>query len=555
MKLMKLIYKAVLLSIVMMTAWSCELEEGSKGTVSPEAYYASQSGVKKGLIGLYAYYHRNLNDASLFKDKITALTGADDLTANVTKAHYLEADIFQTSAGNAYIKDTYTNHYRAIMACNEFIQEVDPANFDEDFYNDAIGQARFLRGIMYLELVNMFGDIPMLTEPDAIFSIEKTAAITVMKEVIIPDLEFAKLHVVNTDRDTPASVQARVSNGRASKTAAKAYLAKAYMALAGWPMNEDTPENWTQVKNNTKEIIDEGAYALLDDYAHNFGYLGKPMAEQQAWEANEEFIWGRTCNGSDVTFGTRSRYYGAFWLEWMDFLCEWSFYEGMPDDYRTNYSVTTGTDWSYLGFNKWTYSNTYNHPTVMKFFWGGMQWSIYRKAKSLSRSVKEENYPDFIGFEHDYENSSDIPEMRFSEVLLMYAEACARTGVDVADGTEKLNWVRRRAYANGLPCVKDTIGNAIADGSLTSAYWKNATPAVDYPQAGENDLIQAVIDERSYEFLGELGGVRWFDLTRLEMVASATSKRDAREPNVVGDPADRSNWRMPIPSSELEFIE
>ena len=118
-----------------------------------------------------------------------------------------------------------------------------------------------------------------------------------------------------------------------------------------------------------------------------------------------------------------------------------------------------------------------------------------------------------------------------------------------------MNWVRRRAYANGLPCVKDTIGNAIADGSLTSAYWKNATPTVDYPQAGENDLIKAIIDERSYEFLGELGGVRWFDLTRLEMVETATNNRDAREPNLVGNPADRSNWRMPIPSSESSYIE
>ena len=140
--------------------------------------------------------------------------------------------------------------------------------------------------------------------------------------------------------------------------------------------------------------------------------------------------------------------------------------------------------------------------------------------------------------------------MRYSEVLLMYAEACARTGEDVSDGIEKLNWVRRRAYANGITAKKDAIGDAITAGTLTKQYWKTATPVVDYPQSGETDLIKAIIDERSYEFIGELGGVRWFDLTRLEMVGTATSARDSREIELKGNPADQANWRMLIPASE-----
>ncbi len=553
MKYIKKTYKAILLCVIAMTAWSCELDEGSKGVVSPESYYSTKNGVNRGLDGLYAYYHRNLSDNSLFKDKLTTFTGGDDLTANSTKDHLLEADKFSVSGGNAPINEIYTFHYRAIMACNVFIDQVDPANFDDVFYNDVIGQARFLRGIMYLELVNMFGEIPMMTEPTTEFNIGFTDAKTVVKEVVIPDLEFAKLNVINSIRDTPASVQAGISNNKASKTAARAYLAKAYMALAGWPMKEDTPENWGKVKSNTKEIIDEGAYTLLDDYAHNFGYVGKPTSTHQEWEGNEEFIWGRVCNASNIVYGTNGRFNGIFWTDWLDFLCEWNFYNEMPNNYRTSYSVTEGTNWSYLDFTKWKYSGTYTHPTIMKFLWGGLNWSTYRVARGLPRSAKEEDYPEFIGFENDYENSSDIPEMRFAEVVLMYAEACARTGED-AEATEKLNWVRRRAYANGLPCQKDTIGNAISEGLLTTGYWKNPTPAVDYPQSGESDLIQAIIKERSYEFLGELGGVRWFDITRLEMVKDVTDNRDSREPELIGDPADINNWRMPVPSSELSNI-
>ena len=89
--------------------------------------------------------------------------------------------------------------------------------------------------------------------------------------------------------------------------------------------------------------------------------------------------------------------------------------------------------------------------------------------------------------------------------------------------------------------------------NLAPGFWKTADAAVDYPQAGESNLIEAILAERAWEFVAELGGNRWLDLIRTEKVAEATALRDNREVSLIGNPSDQTRWRSPIPSTEIEF--
>ena len=91
----------------------------------------------------------------------------------------------------------------------------------------------------------------------------------------------------------------------------------------------------------------------------------------------------------------------------------------------------------------------------------------------------------------DYINWTDgAPQIRYAEVLLTLAEAEARTSATVST----------RAI---------TLLNAVRDRSLASA--SQTYTAASF--ADKKALIQAILDERRIEFLGE--GKRWGDIHRL----------------------------------------
>lgn len=124
--------------------------------------------------------------------------------------------------------------------------------------------------------------------------------------------------------------------------------------------------------------------------------------------------------------------------------------------------------------------------------------------------------------------------MRYSEVLLMNAEASANTG-DLTGALDILNLVKRRAFAKGSTKQAEVA-------VLDVDFWKVADPAVDYTLAELSTpelMIDAIVNERVYEFLGEIGGNRWLDLVRLDKVAEANATRDAREVSLIGDPSNK----------------
>lgn len=126
---------------------------------------------------------------------------------------------------------------------------------------------------------------------------------------------------------------------------------------------------------------------------------------------------------------------------------------------------------------------------VSPIMWSDADWkctdlrrtTLYRTATGAVYTTKY----------RDYANSSDAtPQIRYAEVLLMLAEANARTSATVsATAVDLLNAVRNRSVTN------------VADQYTIASF------------ATKNDLIAAILKERRIEFLAE--GKRWGDISRL----------------------------------------
>ena len=112
----------------------------------------------------------------------------------------------------------YRALYRSILSCNNVIENsTDPTD---------VGEAKFLRGLSYFKLVQVFGDVTLiLTVPDISdipdFDFSRQPASEVYNDVIIPDLQAAVAALSNDG----------VSSGRASQIAAQALLGKVYMHM------------------------------------------------------------------------------------------------------------------------------------------------------------------------------------------------------------------------------------------------------------------------------------------------------------------------------------
>lgn len=123
-------------------------------------------------------------------------------------------------------------------------------------------------------------------------------------------------------------------------------------------------------------------------------------------------------------------------------------------------------------------------------------------------------------------HGNDQPIYRYADVLTMYAWADAMAnGGPSADAYEALNQVRRRGYG-----VDITTPNA----------------TVDYAGLSQDDFMDAVWNERAWEFIME--GKRWYDLKLMPKAKAVGIITDAGEAEFFND----TDWLYPIPRQEID---
>lgn len=101
--------------------------------------------------------------------------------------------------------------------------------------NAKVAEARFLRAIYYFNAVEQFGGVTMITEPASSmnFAPTRTEPLTIYKDIIIPDLEFA---VEWLDKGNDATTT------QPTKKAALGMLAKVCLQTKEYATDEYIPE-------------------------------------------------------------------------------------------------------------------------------------------------------------------------------------------------------------------------------------------------------------------------------------------------------------------------
>lgn len=184
---------------------------------------------------------------------------SDDFDANSTlndpNAH--EFDQYKIEATNNYLEGIWRDSYLGISRANIVLKEVPDIKMDSALKQRVLGEAYFLRGIFYFNLVRMYGDIPLLTEPvspdlpHSEINLPRTDETAVYKQIVKDFSEAAKR--------LPQQYSG-AKKGRASWGAAKGMLAKVSL----------TNQQWEDAAEIAQQVMNAEVYALHDDYADNF---------------------------------------------------------------------------------------------------------------------------------------------------------------------------------------------------------------------------------------------------------------------------------------------
>ena len=266
----KHIYMSVLAASAMGLA-SCAdfFETSSKTSLNTETAYANTEAIEMALIGCYDGWQRTTTDqgvgmyllAEFASDQAFAGLGFSDAKNNNVLDQF---DLSVAPSYNDLFNTDWKNYYNAIYRCNQLLQESVNTDWgkDEEAPGRVLGQTRAIRAILYFDLARMFGGVPLLTEPSEENIPRATPA--EVYQVIFDDLKYA---AENIPADAFPLSARNTNDGRITKYAAEAMLARVYLYYTGYYGEEHTACSKADAVNAINDVVDNGGYELEKNYA------------------------------------------------------------------------------------------------------------------------------------------------------------------------------------------------------------------------------------------------------------------------------------------------
>lgn len=264
-----ILMSALILSSMVLTSCEDFLDTSSKTKMNSETAYSTPAAADMDLVGCYDGWQRTLSDegvgmyltAEFASEQAFGGLGLSDAKNNNA------IDQFDLTVAPSYtdlFNTDWKNYYQAIYRCNQLIQADATIKWNGDTKAEGriMGEARALRGILYFDLARLFGDVPLLLEPS-----EANIPRTPVKEVyqaIFDDLKYA---AANIPADAYPLKDRDSNDGRITKYAAEALLARAYLYYTGYYGEEHPACSKAEATAAINDVVENGGYELEKNYA------------------------------------------------------------------------------------------------------------------------------------------------------------------------------------------------------------------------------------------------------------------------------------------------
>lgn len=223
--------------------------EAPKTELVGSVVFTDEQTAEAALIGIYSQMTEGFGGFANYKT--TLLTGlyADELDNFNTSATQVEFYENALNSNNVDIANLWNEPYNYIYQANAIIEGLSTAEGISDNWKDQlIGEALFIRAFCHFFLVNFFGDVPYITSSDYLENSKASRLpIAEVYNLLIDDLEDA----------ASLLTESYVSDGRVrpNRYVVEALLARAYL------YNGD----WINAENAANTLIEASQYQLEAD--------------------------------------------------------------------------------------------------------------------------------------------------------------------------------------------------------------------------------------------------------------------------------------------------
>jgi hypothetical protein len=192
-----------------------------------------------------------------------------------------EISTLSVSSVNEKLNSFWKATYNGIFLANTVLANIDvPTNYSGSLKDQFTGEAKFMRALFYFDLVRIFGGVPQVTSVVHASDARNIAKSTEQQiyTLIVQDLQ---------DAVSKLPQPSAVPQGRASKGAAVALLAKVYIYL----------KDWNNAKTYLDQLFSTFSYSLVPRY----GDLFKIETENNS-EAIYSVPYVAGTNGQNLTY-------------------------------------------------------------------------------------------------------------------------------------------------------------------------------------------------------------------------------------------------------------
>lgn len=302
MKVNKILYSALILGAAGMGITSCSesfLDEVQINAQDTD-YFKTQSGIDDMITGAYSIFKFRTNYSwgyGLYN------LGIDEYTDANNEVQPMNGYTTLTAGEGTYVPQLWDNMYNRIETVNQALQYIDKAyDSKAPTFNVRKGEAYFIRGYGFFELVKIYGAVPLKLEPSTgadTYFVRNTEEECYAQ--IIKDLEEAYKLLPET-----ASQTGRLTKSAAAHFLAKAHLFRASELYAKW--------NAKYVNDDLQAVIKyagevESKHKICDNFEELWDYTGADGANEKVAEvvlagqfSADEATWGRFGSQAHLAF-------------------------------------------------------------------------------------------------------------------------------------------------------------------------------------------------------------------------------------------------------------
>lgn len=525
--------KLIVFALLMYSITSCEnyLNTESYSTFTEETVFTNLDFATKAVNGIYA----NLTSANLYATTLIFFGCDNDIEFSIAKddgsrnssAHYAATE------GSSAVKAVWNTLYQTIERANICIDNLPVSPIWNGEYtkqaHQLYGEAVTMRAWCYYELIHIWGDVPFIlksTQAGDNYYLPKTDRDSIY-EYLIQDLADVEQYVFWMSETQ--------STEKVNKAFVKGLRARMALAYAGYSLRNKTfetrhgryrDEYYKIANKECREIIESSKHQLNPSFMNIFKTLHAYSQDLVYKESLFEVAFGRLysgrwCNTIGMPFcsSPAEPKYGR--ADPFIFTSPYYYYSFDKADQRRNVSV-----------------ELYNYINA-KYL--SQQRLVSSTSFALTKWRKTWITPSMGGdYKAALNTGVNCPLMRYADIILMFAE----TENEINNGPTQ--------------AAKDAL-SLIRQRSFPQASWVDkVTNYVDSVSVNKDAFFNAIVDERAWEFGGEL--IRKYDLVRWNLLGPKITEMKAECQKIIRNDPKYANiptyifWKYKDDNETLDIL-